>query len=61
VSRAFWKRPTRESELNTAAANLIANPDDTTEYYIHVSARTDGSFVVQNARNAHTKEYKPRR
>ena len=46
------------TELNTSD-ELIANPDDTTEYYIKVSAREDGSFVVRNARNGHTKEYRP--
>jgi beta-lactamase superfamily II metal-dependent hydrolase len=46
-------------ELNTSE-ELIANPDDTTEYHIKVTARQDGSFAVTNARNGHTKQYKPR-
>ena len=45
-------------ELNTGD-ELIANPDDTTEHYIRVTAREDGSFVVRNARNGYTMEYKP--
>jgi beta-lactamase superfamily II metal-dependent hydrolase len=47
-------------ELNTSD-DLIANPEDTTEHYIQISANEDGSFVVRNARNGHTREYKPRR
>lgn len=43
-------------ELNTGDA-LIANPDDTTEFPLRVSARADGSFVVTNPRNGHRKEY----
>lgn len=47
-------------DLNTREP-LIANVDDTTEFPLHVSARTDGSFVVMNPRNGQKKEYKPRR
>lgn len=47
-------------ELNTSD-DLIANPEDTTEHYIQITANEDGSFVVRNARNGHTREYKPRR
>jgi len=46
-------------ELNTSE-EFIANLDDTTEHYIKLSARPDGSFSVTNARNRFAKEYKPR-
>jgi competence protein ComEC len=46
-------------ELNTQEP-LIANPDDTTEHYIKISARPDGSFTIKNARTGLTKEYKSR-
>ena len=46
-------------DLNTAEP-LIANLDDTTAHYLKLTARADGSFVLLNPRNGHTKEY-PRR
>ena len=46
-------------DLNTSEP-LIANLDDTTAHYLKLTARADGSFVVLNPRNGHTKEY-PRR
>jgi competence protein ComEC len=39
---------------------LIANPDETTAYYIKVTARADGSFTVTNGRNGYHKDYGPR-
>jgi competence protein ComEC len=39
---------------------LIANPDETTAYYIKVTARSDGSFTVTNSRNGYHKDYGPR-
>ena len=39
---------------------LIANPDETTAYYIKVTARPDGSFTVTNSRNGYHKDYGPR-
>jgi hypothetical protein len=39
---------------------FIANPDETTAYSIRVSATRDGSFVVTNTRNGHSRTYKPR-
>ena len=46
-------------DLNTSEP-LIANLDDTTAHYLKLTARADGSFVLLNPRNGHTKEY-PRR
>jgi beta-lactamase superfamily II metal-dependent hydrolase len=46
-------------ELNTSE-ELIANPDDTTEHYIRVSAREDGSFTVTNSRNGRMRAYAAR-
>ena len=43
-------------DLNTSE-ELIANPDDTTEHYIRVVAREDGSFTVMNSRNGRMREY----
>lgn len=37
---------------------FIANLDETTGHEIAVSAQTDGSFVVVNARNGHSKAYR---
>ena len=39
---------------------FIANPDETTAYYIKVTARPDGSFTVMNSRNGYHKDYGPR-
>ena len=58
-------------DLNTSElliANLDDHPqvgdfgvlDDTTAHYLKLTARADGSFVLLNPRNGHTKEY-PRR
>jgi hypothetical protein len=47
-------------ELNTSE-ELIANPDDTTEHYIRISAGEDGGFAVMNSRNGRTRDYAPRR
>ena len=38
----------------------LANPDDTTEHYVRVVAREDGSFTVMNSRNGRMREYVPR-
>ena len=38
-------------ELNSPA-DLIANPDESTAYYLKVTARPDGSFTITNSRNA---------
>jgi competence protein ComEC len=38
---------------------LIANPDETTAYYIKVTARPDGSFTITNSRNGYHKDYGP--
>jgi hypothetical protein len=46
-------------ELNTSE-ELIANPDDTTEHYLRVVAREDGSFTVMNSRNGRLREYAAR-
>ena len=43
-------------DLNTSEP-LIANLDDTTAHYLKLTARADGSFVLLNPRNGHTKEY----
>ena len=40
---------------------LIANPDEATAHWIKLSADGDGSFVVTNGRNGHTKAYPARR
>jgi competence protein ComEC len=45
---------------NSADA-LIANPDESTAHWIKLSADADGSFVVINGRNGHTKTYPARR
>jgi competence protein ComEC len=45
---------------NSAEA-LIANPDESTAHWIKLSADGDGSFVVTNGRNGHTKAYPARR
>ena len=42
--------------LNTSES-LIANLDDTTAHYLKLTARADGSFVLLNPRNGHTREY----
>ncbi len=46
-------------ELNTSE-RLIANLDDTTAHYLKLTARADGSFVLLNPRNGHTKDYAQR-
>jgi competence protein ComEC len=45
---------------NNSPEQFIANPDETTAYFIKVTARPDGSFSVTNARNGYHKEYGPR-
>jgi hypothetical protein len=40
---------------------LIANLDESTANWIKLSAAPDGSFVVTNGRNGHTKTYHARR
>jgi beta-lactamase superfamily II metal-dependent hydrolase len=45
---------------NSAEA-LIANLDESTAHWIKLSANAEGSFVVTNSRNGHTKTYHPRR
>jgi len=46
-------------ELNSPA-NLIANLDESTAYYLKVTARADGSFTITNSRNGYHKDYGPR-
>jgi hypothetical protein len=46
-------------ELNSAA-DLIANLDESTAYYLKVTARADGSFTITNSRNGYHKDYGPR-
>ena len=42
-------------------ANLDeTNPEHSPAYFLKISVRQDGSFVVTNARNGHSKEYKKR-
>ncbi len=58
----FWQLHTSVSagpEFNTAA-DLIANPDESTAHGLKLSARADGSFTVTNARNNITKTYPAR-
>jgi competence protein ComEC len=43
-------------ELNTSA-DLIANLDETTAHYLKLTAREDGSFVLENPRTGFTREY----
>jgi competence protein ComEC len=45
-------------DLNSSE-QLIANPDETTAYYIKVTARPDGSFTITNSRNGYHKDYGP--
>src|ERR1700732_2683002 len=45
-------------ELNSAA-DLIANLDESTAYYLKVTARADGSFTITNSRNGYHKDYGP--
>jgi competence protein ComEC len=47
-------------DLNTSEP-LIANLDDTSAHYLKLTARADGSFMLLNPRNGHTKEYPRRR
>ena len=47
-------------DLNTSEPR-IANLDDTTAHYLKLTAQADGSFVLLNPRNGHTKEYPRRR
>jgi len=42
------------------AAERIANPDETTAYWIKLSANEDGSFRVLNGRTGEWKRYPPR-
>lgn len=46
-------------ELNSAA-DLIGNLDESTAYYLKVTARADGSFTITNSRNGYHKDYGPR-
>jgi competence protein ComEC len=39
---------------------FIANMDESTAYGITISAQRDGSFIVANGRNGHSKSYRPR-
>jgi hypothetical protein len=43
---------------HNAPEPFIANMDETTAHEITIAAQRDGSFVVTNARNSHTKTYK---
>jgi competence protein ComEC len=51
---------TKAAPVENSAAALIANPDETTAHWIKLSVADDGSFVVTNERNGHSKSYKPR-
>ena len=53
-------RPGGGPDLNTSEPR-IANLDDTTAHYLKLTAQADGSFVLLNPRNGHTKEYPRRR
>jgi competence protein ComEC len=46
-------------ELNTAEP-YIANLDDSTAYFLRLSARADGSFTVTNPRQGFHQDYRPR-
>lgn len=46
-------------ELNSPS-DFIANPDESTAFYIKVTARADGSFTITNSRNGYHKDYGPR-
>ena len=46
-------------ELN-APESYIANLDDSTSYFLRLSARSDGSFTVTNPRQGFRGDYKPR-
>ena len=46
-------------DLNSPA-DLIANLDESTAYYLKVTARADGSFTITNSRNGYHKDYGPR-
>lgn len=41
-------------------ADHVANPDESTAYWIKLSAKKDGSFQVLNPRTGQTKQYSPR-
>jgi competence protein ComEC len=51
--------------VNPASVNFaderIANLDESTSYWIQVTAKSDGSFRITNARTGLTKSYAPRR
>jgi hypothetical protein len=42
------------------ALDHIANPDESTAYWIKLTAREDGSFRVLNARTGESKSYRAR-
>jgi competence protein ComEC len=44
-----------------APEQFLANLDESTGHGLKISAHADGSFVVTNARNGHTRRYPPRR
>ena len=45
---------------HNVAEPMIANPDEQTAFPLKVSAQSDGTFTVTNARNKLTKTYQPR-
>ncbi|HEX2443174.1 MAG TPA: MBL fold metallo-hydrolase [Vicinamibacterales bacterium] len=49
------------SAAENSAEALIANRDESTAHWIKLSADADGSFVVTNGRNGHSKTYPARR
>jgi hypothetical protein len=53
-----------DKSSNRGAKNFpddrIANLDDSTSYWIKVSASEDGTFTVTNGRTGQTKTYQPR-
>lgn len=59
IARLYETTDPGGKELNSQE-QFIANLDDTTEYFLRVTARPDGSFVVANPRNGHRQEYKAR-
>lgn len=52
-------RSTNDGAKNFAD-DRIANLDETTGFWIKISAKSDGSFVVANPRTGTTKSYEPR-
>jgi competence protein ComEC len=65
ASVAFEEKGEPGGPALNAPESFIANLDETNPahapaYFLKISVRPDGSFVVTNARNGYTKEYKAR-